>query len=269
MATMKRADQMLALFRAMMEGRSLLSETSDVERWSSQLEAVKADLDKALGDRAALGRWTMWFHPSAYVEERWPEASELKKLIQQHSVQLRDEFPQVRYNYFVHEWGIGAQDYQDQFGFTRSGLFIANRTFREDSETYKNPWQPNPNLPPGTWLDYRWNIALTIEFFMFMSRLSHEFEPDGEIVYEVNADPLTDRRLVSMNHNDHFFRENVCRASRFRRGNTVTVESLRSNWESECARTLQRLYELFFEDEVSVSLFDKWISRFKDRTIFR
>lgn len=269
LATTKRADQMLTMFQAMMKGRPLLAEESDEERWATQAEAVQASLQSQLGEQAKLGRWEMSFHPATFCEERWEEAAQLKMLVEKHAVRLRDEFPGVHHDYHVEEWGIGSHEYEDVFGLTRAGLFVASRVFREDTDEFRNPWQPNPNIPAGKWFDFQWNMAQVIEFFIFMSRFSHEFETGEEIEVEVAALPLRERILVSLNPRLHFFRsEAVCRSQEFRRKRTITTETLRSNWEDECARTLHRLFELFAGHRIELDTLRKWIERFKDRTFW-
>ena len=93
----------------------------------------------------------------------------------------------------VREWGICNRHYEDAFGLTRSGLFLSTRPFRENTVTFRNPWQPNPDIPAGQWLDFKLNLSLVIEFFKFLSRFAESFEVGEEVVYEVAAGPLAYR----------------------------------------------------------------------------
>ena len=211
----------------------------------------------------------MQFHPTSFQEERWENADDLKSLIEKHSIRIGDEFPSVRYNYQVYEWGICSHEMEDIFGLTRSGLFIANRVFREDTTQFKNPWQPNPDILPGQWFEFQWNMAQVIEFFMFMSRFCHEYQAGEEIVYDISASPLVNRVLVSVNPRIHMIQQQApCRGNVFLRKRTVPVEYLRSTWEDECAKTLFRLFELLSSRPMELSTFQKWIERFKNRTFW-
>jgi len=269
-ATTKKADQMLSMFQAMMKGHPILSEQSDEEIWSAQFKAVQSDLDSTLGEQAHLGRWVMSFRPRTYQAERWEEAAELKSLVEKHAVRIRDEFPGIRYGYHVQEWGICSHELQDVFGLTRSGLFLANRVFREDTESFKSPWQKKPDVPQGQWMEFQWNMAQVIEFFMFLARFCHEFDPEEEVTYEVTVSPLGNRSLVSLSLQIGIFgAHSQCRAKFFRRNQTVAVETLRSAWEDECARTLLRFFELFDSHRIQLEKIQKWIERFKDRTFWR
>jgi len=267
LATTKRADQMLTMFQAMMKGHPLLAEKSDDERWKSQVESVQASLQRQLGEQAKHGRWEMIFHPTSFSKERWEEATQLKAMVEKHAVRLRDEFPGTHYDYHVEEWGIGSHEGEDIFGLTRAGLFVASRIFREDTEDFKNPWRPNPIISATKWFDYQWNMAQVIEFFMFMSRFSNEFDTGEEIKFEIAAHPLRERLLVSLNPRLNL-RSDVCRSLEFRRTRTITTEMLRTNWEDECARTLHRLFELFVGHRIDSEILRKWIERFKDRTFW-
>jgi len=270
-ATTNRADQMLSMFQAMMKGRPLLSQKSDEESWSEQAELVQSDLDSQLGKQKELGCWAFRFHPSEFRKERWEEAEELKALVKKHAVRLHDEFPGIHYDGHVREWGICSHEHQDVFGLTRLGLFVANRIFREDTEIFKNSGEPNKDIPAGQWLDFQWNMAQVIEFFMFMSRFCHEFEAGEEVTYDVMAFPLMDRLLVSLNPRHFLFMRThqKCRASEFRLVRTSTVEMLQSAWEDECARTLLRFFELFGSNRIDLNTIHKFIQRFKDRTFWR
>ena len=190
---------MLSMFQAMLKGSPLLSQKSDDDRWSEQAEVVQANLDNQLGEQATLGRWQMQFHPASFEEERWEKAIELKSLVEKHSVRLGDAFPSTAYDYRVLEWGICSHEFEDIFGLTRSGLFVANRVFREDTTEFRNPWQPNPNMRPGQWFEFQSNMAQLIEFFMFMSRFCHEFDAGEHVIFQISASPLADRVLVSQN----------------------------------------------------------------------
>jgi hypothetical protein len=266
LATTKRADQMLAMFQAMMKGRPLLAEKPHEELFATERDELQAALDSEFGEQPSLGTWTFLFHPVRRMPNRWEETNILKEIIEKSVVRVRVEFPPIGYGAHVREWGICNRHYDDAFGLTRSGLFLSNRRFKENTVVFKNPWQPNPDIPAGEWLDFKLNLALVIEFFMFLSRFAENFEVGEELVYEVGAGPLVGRRLVTLDASLFtLLPTEPCRANVFRRSKVVTVETLRASWEELCAKTLLGFFELFPGLSNTEEGLRKWIERFKER----
>jgi hypothetical protein len=268
LATTKRADQMLAMFQAMMKGRPLLAGKPHEELFAAEREAVQAALESEFGDQLSLGTWTFLCHPVHHLPNRWEETNILKRIIEKSVVRVRVEFPPAGYGTHVREWGICNRQYEDAFGLTRSGLFLSNRLFKENTVVFKNPWQPNPDIPAGEWLDFKLNLALVVEFFMFLSRFAENFEVGEELVYEVGAGPLVGRRLVTVDASLFtLLPTEPCRANVFRRSKVVTVETLRASWEELCAKTLLGFFELFPGLSNTEEGLRKWIERFKERKL--
>ena len=270
LATTKRADQMLAMFQAMLKGRPLLAEKPNEELFEAERKEVQSALDSEIGDQASLGAWTLFCHPVRHLPNRWEETDTLKAILDKSIVRVRREFPPITYGTHVREWGICNRHYEDAFGLTRSGLFMSTRLFRENSVAFKHPWQPigsepNPDIGPGQWLDYKLNLSVVIEFFMFLARFAENFEIGEELVYEVSAGPLTGRRLASMDGNIGLDPTEPCRAGTFRRNKVVTVETLRGSWEEQCAGTLYGFFELFSGPRISKDTLLQWVERFKER----
>lgn len=270
LATTKRADQMLAMFQAMLKGRPLLEAKPDEELFQGERQEVQAALESEFEDGASLGAWTFLCHPVSHQEARWEETDTLKKVIERSVVRVRQEFPPISYGMHVRGWGICNRHYEDAFGLTRSGLFLSVRPFRENTVAFRNPWrtvvgQPTLDIAAGQWLDFKLNLSLVIEFFMFLSRFAESFEVGEELVWEVTADPLAGRRLASMDNNIHLDPTEPCRASSFRRRKVVAVETLRASWEELCAKSLYALFELFSGPRISTETLLKWVERFKDR----
>ncbi|MHB1424097.1 MAG: AlbA family DNA-binding domain-containing protein [Gemmataceae bacterium] len=273
LATTKRADQMLAMFQAMMKGRPLLAEKPHEELFAAEREEVKAALDSEFGGQADLGAWTFLCHPVRHMPTRWEETDTLKAVLDKSVVRVRQEFPQITYNLHVREWGVCNRHYEDAFGLTRSGLFMSVRLFRENTVVFKNHWQPlfgqpNPDIPAGQWLDFRLNLSLVIEFFMFLSRFAENFEAGEELVYELFAGPLAGRRIATMDSSLPFLEPTEpCRANSFRRRNVAPVETLRTSWEELCATALNGFFELFNGLRTSRDGLLQWVQRFKDRKV--
>jgi hypothetical protein len=85
------------------------------------------------------------------------------------------------------------------------------------------------------------------------------------LVYEVVAEPLGGRRLVSMAPNIHLGSSEPCRANCFRRRKVIGVETLRASWEELSTKTLHGFYELFAGERISLETLVSWVQRFKER----
>jgi hypothetical protein len=245
LATTKRADQMLAMFKSMMKGQPLLEEKPQEDLFEAEIAQVQSALDAELDSKVHLGAWSLICHPAKYQADRWEDTSTLKSIVEKCAVRVRREFPQTNYKVDVREWGICNRHYEDAFGFTRSGLFISSRLYFENYRNFKNHWQPNPDIPAGKWLDLRNNLAILIEFYAFLSRFAHNFDAGESIEYEVLAKPLTGRQLTADSSFPHFDPSEPCKANFFRNKKVASVEVLRANWEDECAKAIHGFLELF------------------------
>ncbi len=265
LATTKRADQMLAMFKSMMKGQPLIAEKPQEDLFEAEIAQVQSALDAELDSKVQMGAWNFICHPSKYQADRWEDASTLKSIVEKCAVRVRREFPQTNYNVHVREWGICNRHYEDAFGFTRSGLFVSSRLYFENYRNFKNHWQPNPDIPAGKWLDLTNNLAILIEFYAFLSRFAHNFDAGESIEYEILAKPLTGRQLTADSRMPFFDPSEPCKASLFRLRKIATVEALRANWEAECAKAIHGFLELFQGANVSHEGTHKLISDFLDR----
>ncbi|MGE3406414.1 MAG: RNA-binding domain-containing protein [Pirellulales bacterium] len=267
LATTKRADQMLTMFQAMMKGQSLLEAKPAEELFQGEREGVLAALDSELGGQIKDGAWTFTCHPVLHDPNRWEDTGRLKEVIQKSAVRIRREFPPNDHNTHVREWGICNCRFDDTFGLTRSGYFMAIRLFRENSLQFRNPWQPNPDIPAGKWLDFKLNLGILIEFFIFLSRFAQHFEVGEELSIEIVAEPLAGRRLVTMDSNINLDPTEPCRASRFHHQKKFSIETLRAGWEDLCVKALSGYFELFSGPDISSDTFRQWIEKFKERRV--
>ena len=270
LATIKRADQMLAMFQAMTKGRPLLPEKPHEELFEAEQEEVRAALTSEFDGQTKLGAWTFLCHPVRHQPNRWEESTTLKGVLEKSVVRVRREFPPLTHDTHVREWGICNKHFEDAFGLTRSGLFMCIRPFRENTFPFKHQWrqirgEPNPDIGPGHWIDFKLNVSLVIEFFMFLARLAENFEVGAELAYEVTAGPLFGRPLASAAGNINLDPTEPCRAGTFRRKKLVTVETLRASWEEQCVNTLHNFFELFPGPTISKETLLSWVERFKER----
>ncbi len=270
LATMKRADQMLAMFQAMTKGRPLLPEKPHEELFRAEKEEVQTALAAEFEGQASLGGWNFLCHPVRHQPNRWEETKTLKAVLERSAVRVRREYPPITHDIHVREWGICNRHYEEAFGLTRSGLFLSTRPFKENNHPFRHQWQPiggepKPEIGAGHWIDFKLNLSLVIEFFMFLARFAENFEVGEELVYEVTAGPLAGRRLASADGNINLDPTEPCRATTFRRNKIVTVETLRASWEEPCVKTLHDFFELFPGPTISKETLSTWVERFKNR----
>jgi hypothetical protein len=231
LATKKQGNKMLAMFQAMLKGQPLLAEMPHEEFFEAEKQEVQNALDSELQGQARLGAWTFLGHPAQHVPTRWEETDTLREILKKCVVRVQDQdFPPISYGTHVREWGICNTKSEDAFGLTRSGLFLSTRLFRENAFPCKARWQSHTDLPAGQWLDYKRNVSLLIEFFMFLSRFAENLDVGSEVVFAVTAAPLTGRQLASVDPNIWFDYTIPCRANRFCRSKVVAVETLRTSW---------------------------------------
>lgn len=265
LATTKRTDQMLGMFQAMMKGQPLLKERPHDELFEAELETVQSDLEFELDSKAKFGAWNLVFHPVRYQEDRWDDSEALKAVLERSIVRLRSEFPPIDHNMHVREWGICNSRKGDAFGLTRSGLFVCKRLFLENDHRFINPWQPNPDIDAGKWLDFKRNLAVIIEFFVFLSRYAHNIEVGEVLAFEISASPLVGRQLVSADGRVQLDPTDQCRSERFRYKKAITAEKLRAGWEAECVKTLHGFFELFPGHHISKETLANRVEQFKNR----
>jgi hypothetical protein len=254
----------------MLKGRPLLSEKPHEELFEAEKEEVRSALDSEFKGQANQGAWTFLCHPVRHLPNRWEETATLQAVLEKSAVRLRREFPPITHGTHVREWGICNQHYEDAFGLTRSGLFLSTRLFWENTAPFQHKWQPvhgerYPDIPAGQWFDFKLNLSLVIEFFMFLSRFAESFEVGEELVYELIARPLAGRRLTMESSGPWLKLIQPCRAEVFRRKQVVAVETLRASWEEQCAKTLHGLFELFSGPGISTETLLQWVEKFKER----
>lgn len=207
-----------------------------------------------------------------YLPNRWEETNTLRAVLDMSVVRLRREFPPITYGTQIREWGLFNQHYGDTFGLTRSGLFVSARLFLENSTAFQHKWQPIhderlEDIPAGQWFDFKLNLSLVIEFFMFLSRFADNFDVGEELVCEVLAAPLAGRRLTMEGSGPWMKLIEPCRAGAFRRKQVVSAESLRASWEEQCVKALHGLFELFPGSGISTATLMQWVGKFKERKL--
>ena len=270
LSTQKRGDEMLATFSAMLRGKSILGDPSDDQRFENELDRIMSGISSLDRRDWTQGHWRLILRPTAFVEQRWQDAEELEQTIRKHVIHIRDEFPASRRGTHGREWGICNDLYGEVWALSRTGVFVYQQEFRENYQEYRSPFissQPKENIPAGQWIEYELNLYLLIEFFLFISRLSIEYGPGASLRYELLAESLEGRRLVTTNPRIHLSNRHLepCRATRFHFQKTLTVEELRTEWKEECATALKRFFELFPGNYIERNTLRQRVERFKNR----
>jgi hypothetical protein len=246
LATRKQGDQLIASFEAILKGRSLATASVD-NPYKKEREEVEDDLNQELGGAVTAGAWWFSFHAMDYVAERWKDLEALGRLVDKHSVVLRNQFPPaIQFGKPAYRHGVGNSVFGTSFCMTRSGLFVSCRLFREDSIPLETQGEPNP-----LWLSFRRNIFVLTEFFLFLSRFATEFGPGVEIEYDVSAEPLRNRIMVERSFEINLCDSDPCRINSFQRLGRSSVEDLRSGWIDVCVEFTAKFLELFYGGLIS------------------
>ena len=276
LAAKKKGEELLATFGAMLKGRPLIEPSSDDDLFQKEASEVLAGLDIDCQSTTRPGAWCVQFHPGQYQPNRWNEVEAMESLIAKNAVRLNEEFPPCFKGTHAREWGIANTLYGEVWTLTRSGLFTYYRKFRENDMPFQRRWRLSngelePEIPPGKWIEFLWNLRLMAQFFMFMARMASAYEPGETIQYRLNAGPLQGRQLGTVNLDIDWWRPghepDPCQAREYTHSRTVTAEDLRTGWEDECASAMKRFYELFPGHRISRETLRQWVDRFKKRDL--
>jgi hypothetical protein len=278
LATKKKGDELLAMFHAMLQGRSLVPPPTDEERFQEELAVIEPAL-RPLDKRNGCGDWFFAFHPVIYNSERWPERDYLEQAVRQHAFRIVQEFPPCYKGTQGREWGIANELYSEHWALTRSGLFVVHRPFREDDidsitahlscPTYETH---ELKLGPGQWLELGWSLRAICEAFVFMSRMAEVYDPGETIVYQLGAGPLGERRLVAYRAEMSLWEianlygpPDPCRASMFSRRGSLDVAEVRADWKTPCMAAMKDFIELFPSHGIDRNDLSKWVDGFLKR----
>jgi hypothetical protein len=256
LATRKRGDALLADFHAILQGRPLVPLPTHEEQFQQELEEIET---ATTTDKTKTGEWFFAFHPSTYNATRWPERGELEGIIRQTSFRLVEEFPPCYKGTQGREWGIANTFYGEPWAFTRSGLFVSRRPFREDAigsipaRLYVHTYDTDHlELTSGQWIEYRLSLRAICESFLFLSRMACAYDSADMIEYQLEAKPLLGRYLVMHLDGLSFYEiPNLygpaapCEASTFCRKASLSAAELRADWKGECVNTMKDFIELF------------------------
>jgi hypothetical protein len=267
-ATLRKDDELLAHFSAMLKGRSLANLGPVPDPFEQEIEQLQNDLKF----NQEWGGWWMSFRPVQYTADRWCMPEELERLIASHSVHIHDEFPGHQRGTFRMGWGIANDFYWEKWALTHSGLFCCWKEFDENKVTaertgYRGGDEAKRPIPPGEWVEYTWAIRTVVDFFMFQSRFVNEYGPGEGVHVSFKVGPLVGRKLVALNPNIVLGggAPEPCRAPFFTYERTIESESSRTNWEQDCAGLLKRFVGLFPNHRISQETLLKWVEKCKTR----
>ncbi len=281
-ATKKQGDVLLQHFNAMLRGRVVGETVSDQQQTESELKTIQDDLN-AKGSIDVNEGWTFLFHPTLYQKERWQDLKTLETHIQTKAVRVPDTFPASRTGTFRTEWGIANDTHGETWALSRSGIFLFYKKFKEDSEHGMNAIREYvrctarlgnqrkceqfiEQIDSFRWIEFKWNIEIMVQSFAFMSRFIDLYEPGEAIQYRLQATPLSNRHLMSLDNRMSFQPQlrDPCGAPRFSHQETRLVEELLANWQDECASVMYRFFELFPDYDITEETLRKWVDRYTE-----
>ena len=273
LATSRQGDQMLSMFDSMLKGKPILPAQNHREEYEAELKRIETDLEDVLKEITVLGGWKLVIYPATYIEERWNDSNELETVIQKRSIRIRDEFPPTRNGTHLREWGICNDYYGEIWSLTRSGMFVFWQPYRENSYKYECQWRsldgkPSiPDIEPGGWIEFKRNMNIVIEMFMFIDRFIEVYELGGDFVLSLVANSLSGRKLVCRDSQINFSHRDPdpCRANRFEIVKQFRIEEFRAEWESICADTIRRFFDYFPYSNITKEVILEWVERFKRR----
>lgn len=267
LATRKRGQEMLTMFESMLKGRPLVRVASDEEQFHEEYKRIQSELADVLNDTLAAGGWTLIAYPTIYRSDRWNDSEGLESIIRRRSVHIRNEFPPSQRGTHRREWGICNDAYRDIWTLATSGLFACWLPFSENVRPFTNPYQDEPNIEPGKWLDFQPNVYTIIEMFMFLTRFVEEFEPGEDFYFRLRANSLAGRHLVSSNPRIDvgFGLADPCKASVFEAGKQLSVVEFQAEWEDICASMMKQFFDYFPGPPVPIKTMRDWVEAFKDR----
>jgi len=269
-ATSKRRDELVKMFDSITKGRPLLNAPTYSEQFDEELRTIEAGLGSSYEDQVNKGGWWLLVRPSTFDDVRWDDNAVLESIIDRRAARLFDEFPPTRNGTHVREWGICNDFYGEIWTLARSGQFICIRPFVENERHYKANWissQPEPELAPRKWLEFRTNLMRIYEMMLFASRFAEEYWPGERIEMVLRATGLAGRKLVTSDMKIFIRRPEECRAATFEFKKNLGVEEFRAEWEDICADAMKRFVEYFpsIGGRVELSTMRNWVTRFKNR----
>ncbi len=271
-ATVKRGQELLAMFSSAMKGNPLLPNNSVEEQFDQELEKITIDLGEKFADELKNGAWSLRLHPITFDSQRFAADREsLEARIARNQVLLRSEFPPRRNGTHLRDWGLCNVHYEETWALSPTGLFFLARPFYENKRQFESSWRvvsgqsAEPKLQPGEWLDFKPSLLTIAEFFAFSERFIEEYGVGERFLFELKATSISGRRLVTTDTRIDRDMTPPCRASRFAFSKELSVEEFRSNWEELAAQAMKQFSDLFPDTNTSIQTMRYWVERFKHR----
>jgi hypothetical protein len=251
LASMKRRDDILKQFSALMKSGPLLPVETDAERFQREISKIENALDLKRQERMSAGGWYFWLYPAAFRNDRL-SVSELLPILLRHQIRRGDRFPVVDPQALKHDPSCLFDDEYPEFGswmFACSGQFHWQCQFPENEEgastQYSRMVLPDKtqSVGPGKWLRYEASLFSIIEMLEFSARMAHEMDASEDVCIEIKASGLRGRSLLSA----QLVRRNAQVARRdeycFRR--QVSKERWIAEWEDSCIEAMHDFVLIF------------------------
>jgi hypothetical protein len=282
-ATKKRRDDIIQHLDAMLKGQPPVDRTTDQDRFSRELEAIRSDL-RSQNYYSDDSGWEILFHPTVYQKERWDEIGKVEQVVLAHSLNMPDRFPDQRTGTFPTPWGIANSTYWETWAFSKSGVFYFNKPFEED-DTHtiarileyitKNLRQTNEyrvqefreQLDTHRWVDLDKNMDTIMKTFAFMRHLVEAFDEGETLYYRYCVRDLKNRYSFSFNPRRNMslvpeYRDPCQVSSPLVIERVATVEDVIANWQTYCVEVMYRFLELFPGIPVSKDGLMGWVRQY-------
>ncbi len=211
------------------------------------------------------GSWTFSLQPDLYTSDRW-SIEQLQEILKDSSVMIGpSRFPSDSLEVRHLNDGIFLKCTSNSLlGFNKSGLLIYRYGYPENYREFKDPVD-SANLPPGKWMEFLRNLYLVAKLFWFMANLAHHLDMEENISYQLSAQGIRGRQLVSTNFEIQFtfLRDEPSKAPDYSIEKSLPVAELRSGWEEECIEALFRFFCLFKEGRISKETLTTYLTKLK------
>jgi len=271
-ATAKQRNEILAMLDSALQGRALIDQPSDTQRFDAELTAIEKSLAPQYQLMIESGAWRFIVRPTRFREERYDSIEALANLIQKHSVRLVDSYPPSFRGNQPDAWGVWNDLYGEPWALARSGQFLSIHPYYENENEYRARGassHPEPVRASRTWMDFKPNLMLIAERFMFAARLATEFEQD-DVELKLEATALRGRALMSTDSRidlRHVREVEECRAERFSFKKQIRAEELQLRWEELAAKVMKEFCDYFPGPPCSLDTMRQWVEKFKSRQV--
>lgn len=260
LASTKKQDELLRAIRSVMEGTPPRPVVEPEELYAEEREELQAAVTSSVKRTGRKGAWLAVSFPILYESERVASPEGLIELAEK-GLASRGWTRLANYaSGLNHGILIGLDEMA--IALAHSGLCVIQEPYLEDARAFRDPWHP-PEAPlqAGHWVEYRHTIWRVVRIFRFLAGCSEALDPSEELVYDISADQLESRFLVSETGRVPITRlDHPSLARKFTRRNQVTAAEFRAGWQEHCADILLAFFRLFYPS-IKREVIMSWIAK--------